>query len=254
MIRLLSFPIFLLFFNCWAQAQIYTSDIYRKYKKESCQRIDTHWGATKDSFFIDYIIKKINDSTYFRYLEDRRTLYKVEKVVMSADFVEFIDSCEYYKINFTAGKENINIGQLKNIKFSKENGVRYIDEINQKKVYGLSVRKKKLTRIKKTCLYVDGNQVMLPDSLFEGLFFPNFNQEFYNIKPIEIYYSQKNDCFYLYIFGFDRLSHDVGRDMRKINTYFSKIVFDKKRVIYQITISWGELFGYNMDCGHFIGF
>ena len=244
---------FTLLFHCLF-SQIDT-EFYAKYKRESCQTIDTHVRASlKGTCFLDYIVKKIKDSTQLIYLEDRRDLYGVKKNIMYDDYVDFSDSLEGLSIRVKLSKSSAPLKSLKNVDCERFNGDWYVNSIDGRYAYGISIKPKIIKRISEIEIVINGKQIIIPDSVFSNLFFPSFNVEFKNIKPLELYYSKKAECFYLYVFGFDRFPYSVDMDVRKVNTYFSKIVFDQNRFICQITTSWGELFWYNMDCGYFIGY
>lgn len=225
----------------------------QKYELESCNHCDRHWSTSKPLLLIDYVLEK-TDLTLHKYYEDRRELIKVNQGLMLDNEIEFRDSNAYFKVLFWANKTENRLDKLGNIKYDYYKGKKFVNAINGRLPFGLSQYAKYVSVVDQCKIQINDLQVIIPDSVFNNLFFPNFNQKVENIIPSELFYSVKNDCFYFYLYGLRWQHHKGPRDIRKNDTFFTKIIFAKSGYIGQVSLSWGELFGYNFDCGYFIGF
>ncbi|NUM42971.1 MAG: hypothetical protein HUU45_15245 [Leptospiraceae bacterium] len=230
-------------------------------KNGACERLRPEsFGDYRDSFFIDYVIrtklKGRNLNSLF--INNRNLLNKLKVVSCNNQIIEIKDKLEsgelvYMKIE----KQKNDLQNLKSIELLNIPGTidTFVYLINGYEVYGIDRIKDTVELIKSIDVVIGDIHFTVPDDAFRDLFFPNFCETLYSIKPIEAFFHQfgKDEYIYLYIFGKNDQNLE-NFELRRVQTFMAKLIFNKNGYVGRILATWGELNAYQWGCPNFIGF
>lgn len=180
----------------------------------------------KDTFFIDYILRKYSTSENLKkFISNRYTLKKFNDVTLRQNRI---------RLSFS-NKDTIEINIEKEFKGISDIGLiaydstyvgkvsepsyefKFIKTVNNKQAYGFTFDTSGVTKVKFISIKINGKETQIDKAILEDLYFPNFCEVDYAIKPIEVFLSPDGNYIYLYLFG--------GQENHE---YFCKIIFDIK--------------------------
>ena len=208
----------------------------------------------KDNLFIDHIIRKYSGPLNLKnFISNRYFLERFKYDYLLHDKAALEIFADNNKIRIEAKRINKSLKSLGNIHFDSTvfNGVRneddftYIRSINSKEVYGLLWDTSNVSIISSITILLNDKQLVIEDSTFNDLFFPNFCEISPHRRPIEAFLSPNKKFIYLYITG------------GQVNfNYFCKIIFDieQKKVVGRMVADNNELRWYRTSNRCFIGF
>jgi len=192
-------------------------------------------------FFVDYVITNnlINDSD-IKYISNRKLLNKFKythcdsNCTVISDTLKTGEICEVFLrvSNFKVNKHLI----------SRDEESNNIILIDKQKSYG-AIYNTPAKEIAELVIKINGEEIVIPNSSYLNLYNPNIcdNNRFF--REIEVYSSIDGMYIYVYIYGGDNSE-----------TYFSKLVFDKKKYITKIIADYNVLSMYSSFRSGFIGF
>ena len=191
--------------------------------------------------FIDYLVANgLVDSSNMKYVSNRNLLPNLTCITCDSNCIKISDtlkSGELCEINltvscFNSDKHKISKNNLKNTILSIDNEYPYgaLYSIPEKEIMELTIR-------------IDGKKIKIPDSVFANLYNPNICEVNRFFRKIEAYSSINSQYIYIYIYG--------GNN---VDTYFSKLIFDKKEFKTKIVADYISLSKYSSFRNDFIGF
>lgn len=221
------------------------------YSNPKCGELIPHYmGDYKYKYFTDYVkndvFKNKGDSIY---ISDRSKLKSIKPFSKTENNVVF----RHNGTTFSICKEKINFDQLRNPVFeTPDPGLpdSFLIEVNNAAPFGLTYKCNEVEKLKFVTITNQSGQVILPDTVIDDLYFPNFTKSAGPIKPISLYFDKNSNCIYLYIFGMKRIS----KDENVYDSYMAKLIFRDGQYIGRGVVGIGALVSYQWDCPTFKGF
>ncbi len=168
-----------------------------------------------DTFFIDYILRKYSSNSKLKnFISNRYYLKKFTDVTLKQNIVR-LSIVDKDTIEINIEKKYVNLVDLGVIQYDSADKFRYVKSVNNKTAYGYAFDTTVISKIQSISIKINEKEAQIEDIFINDLYFPNFCEVDYAIKPIEAFLSSDKRYIYLYIFG--------GQDGQ---TYFCKIIFD----------------------------
>lgn len=238
------------------QYELIKSSIVKPY--ETLRKDDYAMYVTQsnnDTFFIDYMLRKyLNENDVTKFIANRYSLKKFTDIYLKQNAVRLsLITKDTIEINFF--KEYINLNDIGFIKYdstytgkiSQPNyEFKYIKSVDGKTAYGLTFDTNIVSRIKFISIKVNGKESLIDKATLQDLYFPNFCEVDYAIKPIEAFLSPDGNYIYLYIFG--------GQENHE---FFTKIIYGIRegKTVGRMIADSKELGAYQcLSYKNFIGF
>lgn len=198
-----------------------------------------------DTFFIDYILRKYSkENSITNFISNRYYLKKFSNDYLKQNEVRLsLKNKDTFEINIK--KEYQTKDKLGIIEYNSFNEYKYVKSVDGKTAYGFTFDTSTVTKIKFISIKINGKETLINNTILEDLYFPNFCEVDYAIKPIEAFLSPDGKYIYLYLFG--------GLENLE---YFCKIIFDinKKSTVGRMIVDHKELGVYQCVPKNFIGF
>jgi len=199
-----------------------------------------------DTFFIDYMLRKYSTKNHItNFISNRYYLKKFSNDYLKQNEVRLslVNSIDTFEINVK--KEYQTKDKEGTIEYNILNEYKYVKSVNGKTVYGFTFDTSMVTKIKFISITINGSETLIDNSVLQDLYFPNFCEVDYAIKPIEAFLSPDQKYIYIYLFG--------GQENLE---YFCKIIFDinKKSTVGRMIADYKELGIYQCISKDFIGF
>lgn len=247
-------PIFLLtYFE--SQGQV-------SFTNKSCDTLELSPHARKiikvnQTTLKDYIIEhKLNNKNDSIYLEEKEGLHSLKTWVCNPREIELYEQIGSTKIGVSIRKHQIPFSSEEYVMPNTYEGAKMLLYNDQNTPFGFIQSDSSASVISSLKATYNEKEIVIPDSAFNDLLFPNFCNVAFPIRPVEAYLSSDGSLIYLYIHGENRSNKSLSYQEGTRYSYLAKLIISlEDGYLTRVVLRGTELCYYNWEtCLNFTGF
>lgn len=223
----------------------------RSLANKNCEMINHHDQIYSNEYLIDHVINtKISFPNECEFISNRRELINFTRKYSDNNTCDLFLNSNEIRCSFHLKIKNVNLTEHKlgftSDIFGKPNNydtVKYISSIDSiREFYGVS--DDTIATMIDSFMIVKGTKTFyLPDSVKLKLFNPRIINEYFSMKPVNVYLSDRRNLIFIYLFSNNEQC-----------PYMAKIIFDDFGFRRCIVLNASEIYAYQCLCDNFIGF